>query len=159
MGAGRDGTTASPYPRRPASGCPRSKRLPEGEGWLTGRPRGIREGWRLVVAGVCAPVAFVVACPYTVLDTAGFLGAFEGDIVGWAATGHAGWDGDVLVTYLRWLFLGSDAPTCWLALLGIALGLVGRRWGAVARSGRGGGLREGRRELLGSLRPDVAGVR
>jgi hypothetical protein len=88
-----------------------------------------------VLAGVCAPVAFAIACPYTVLDLNGFLSAFRGDIVDWAASGHDGWDGDVFLTYLRWLFLSPDAPMSWLALLGVALGLIGRRGASVALIG------------------------
>jgi hypothetical protein len=78
---------------------------------------------------------FALACPYALLDAGGFLGAFRSNVVDWAATGHDGWDGDVLLTYLRWLFLSPDAPMSWLALLGVVLGLIGRRAGRVALIG------------------------
>lgn len=87
-----------------------------------------RQLGRLFLAGGASIVTFALACPYTVLNLRGFLAAFSSDIVGWAAAGHDGWDGDVLTTYLRWLFLGADAPMAWLAVLGLALGLSAARW-------------------------------
>lgn len=105
---------------------------------LVWRARGVHEIHRLVVAGFSAIVAFVLACPYTVINFSGFMAAFRGDIVGWAATGHDGWDGDVLVTYLRWLFLGRDAALSWVALAAM-ITVIPRRSGNLDRRDMGSG--------------------
>ncbi len=85
-----------------------------------------RDSWRridrILLTAPFAFFAFLATCPYTVLDLAGFWRDFDGSIVSWAATGHDGWDRDVILTYLQWMFLGRDAPMHWLALVGLAIG-------------------------------------
>ncbi|TAK23933.1 MAG: hypothetical protein EPO26_07630 [Chloroflexota bacterium] len=87
--------------------------------WLTRAPR-------LIVAGGVAIASFVAASPYTVLDFATFWSSFNNDIVAWAAGGHAGWEGDVVAMYARWLFLDNDAILALLATVGIAVAAVHR---------------------------------
>ncbi len=82
------------------------------------RWRSLRELPRLGVAGLSSVAVFLLASPYVVLDFAGFYRDWYANDVLWAATGHEGAEGDVALTYLRWLFLGQDAPLAWLALLG-----------------------------------------
>src|SRR5207247_11435653 len=49
-----------------------------------------------------------------------------------ARRGHGGWAGALLLACLRWLLLSPEGPMGWLALLGVALGLIGRQGRKVA---------------------------
>lgn len=93
---------------------------------LAWRGGSLRQAWRLLLAGGAAIGSFAAACPYTVIDLAGFVTTFDSSIVAWAATGHDGWEGAVLRSYLTWLFWGYDAPLSWLAVLGIGVGALRR---------------------------------
>jgi hypothetical protein len=77
---------------------------------------------------------FLLASPYVLLDARGFLRDWYTNDVLWASTGHQGAEGDVAITYLRWLFLGEDAPLAWLAVLGAVVALR-RRAAAVLLAG------------------------
>lgn len=87
----------------------------------------VRQFWLLGLAGLCAVLAFAVTSPYTWIDPAHFWQSFTHNDVNWAASGHEGAEGHVLVTYLRWLFLDKEIVVAWLALLGLALGAYQRK--------------------------------
>jgi 4-amino-4-deoxy-L-arabinose transferase-like glycosyltransferase len=93
----------------------------------TWRGAALRQAPRLVLAGGASVAAFFLAAPYLFIDAGSFLREWNEQIVQWAASGHEGAEGDIALTYLAWLFLGRDAPTAWLAALGLA-------WGARQRS-------------------------
>jgi 4-amino-4-deoxy-L-arabinose transferase-like glycosyltransferase len=97
---------------------------------LAWRGATFRQAPRLVLAAATSVAAFFLASPYLLIDLASFLREWNEQILRWAVSGHEGAEGDVALSYLQWLFLGRDAPTAWLALLGIGWG-IRRRSAAV----------------------------
>jgi 4-amino-4-deoxy-L-arabinose transferase-like glycosyltransferase len=83
---------------------------------------------RLVLAGVCSIGVFLLTSPYLIVDSGTFTRELDVSVVQWAATGHEGSEGNVVVTYLGWLFAGPEAPMAWLAALAVGLGAWRRDW-------------------------------